>query len=149
MLEVQAGTGAIRALGKVRLNAGEVIGRAAAVGIETEDQPLLRLANVGQPPKRLVHSELARQPDPGMAARQVGQVQQVDGQPVVASGLEPILRLAKRLPILFVNGFQVVGGGVDDNDDLRLAKRGITLGQMPECPGQIRLVMAGDDHDQA
>ena len=70
-------------------------------------------------------------------------------QPVVASGLEPILRLAKRLPILFVNGFQVVGGGVDDNDDLRLAKRGITLGQMPECPGQIRLVMAGDDQDQA
>ena len=68
---------------------------------------------------------------------------------MVASGVEPILRLAKRLPVLFVNGFQLVGGGVNDNDDLRLAKRGITLGQMPECPGQIRLVMAGDDHDQA
>ena len=68
---------------------------------------------------------------------------------MVASGVEPILRLAKRLPVLFVNGFQVVSRGVDDNDDLRLAKRGITLGQMPECPGQIRLVMAGNDHDQA
>ena len=99
MLEVQAGAGAIREVGEVGLNAGEVIGSAAAVGVVTDDQSLLCPANVGQPPKCLVHAEFAGQPDPGMTARQVGQVQQVDGQPVVASGLEPILRLAKRLPI--------------------------------------------------
>ena len=68
---------------------------------------------------------------------------------MVASGVEPILRLAKGQSILFVNGLGMSSGGVDDDDDLRLAKRGITLGQMPECPGQIRLVMAGDDYDQA
>jgi len=47
MLEVDAATGRIRQRGKVRLDAGEVVSRAATVGIVTDEQSVLRLANVG------------------------------------------------------------------------------------------------------
>ena len=68
---------------------------------------------------------------------------------MVASGVEPILRLAKGQSILFVNGLGMSSGGVDDDDDLRLAKRGGALGQVLQHLEKVRFIVAGDDDNHA
>ena len=83
------------------------------------------------------------------STQQVGEVQQVNRQPVAAASRQPRFRLAKRQSILFVNGLGMSSGGVDDDDDLRLAKRGGALGQVLQHPEKVRFIVAGDDDNHA
>ena len=68
-------------------------------------------------------------------------------QPVVVTVLQPLVHLAERGEVLFVNGFRVIFGGVDDDDDFGLANRRVALGQVLQCSKQIRFIVAGDDDD--
>ena len=149
MFEMQTCPGGIRMGSEVSFDAGEVIGRATAVSVVTDNQPVLRPANVGQAPQRLVHANLSCQANTGMTVGQVGEVQQVNRQPVAAASRQPRFRLAKRQSILFVNGLGMSSGGVDDDDDLRLAKRGGALGQVLQHPEKVRFIVAGDDDNHA
>ena len=151
MLEVDTGPGRIWLHGEVRLDAGEVIGRTTAVGVVADEQTVLRLANVGKPPQRLVHPDLARLANAGVLRWQIEQLQQVDGQPSVAALAQPVRGLVEAVLILTGYLERIFFGAVDDNDHLRLAKWWLAGGQALQCANKVRLVMAGydDDHPQS
>ena len=80
-----------------------------------------------------------------MPVRQVWQMQQVNGQPVVAPPGQPIGGLTEGMLVLKGYLCGVFFGAVDDDNHLGLAKRRLAVGQAFERTYEVRLVVAGDD----